>query len=97
MYLSYEQVDAATVKTVSALTIPAEATHAELQASGGDISYTMDGETDNPGSGRGMIMHSDADPKLFLIEDVRNIRFVRGNGVADANLNIHYVGGRSIA
>lgn len=95
MYLSHEQVSAtASVKTASALTIPAKATHAELQADTSDIRYTMDNTTD-PTVSSGMVLLTTEDPALFLIEDVYRIRFIRGSGT-NGNLNIHYIAGRDI-
>lgn len=95
MYLSHEEVVAdATIKTVSALTVPSKATHAELQADSSDIRYTMDAAND-PSQSAGMILAANGEPKLFLIEDIKRIRFTRGSG-SDGNLNVHYVAGRDI-
>lgn len=95
MYLGFEQVVAdGTVKTAAALTPPAKATHAELQADTNDIRYTMDNAT-NPSSTSGMVMATTHDPKQFQIDDVKRIRFTRGGG-ADGNLNVHYFAGRDI-
>ena len=94
-YLSYEQVAVSNVVlTAAALTIPAAATHVELQASGNNIGYTMDGATDptDGANGSGMILLTTAEPKLFLVEDLRNIRFVR-HAAGDGNLNVHYYAG----
>lgn len=95
-YLSYEQIDCSSpaVQDADALTIPASATHAELQAQAeGDINYTMDGTT-QPGASSGMVLRSTDSPKTFLIEDLRNIRFVKSG--AATKLNVHYFGGRDI-
>jgi len=95
MYLSHEQVAAtAAVKDVDDLTVPAKATHAELQADTSDIRYTMDNATD-PTQTSGMILLTTEDPMLFLIEDINRIRFTRGSG-SNGNLNVHYVAGRDI-
>ncbi len=95
MYLSHEQVAAtAVVKDVDDLTVPAKATHAELQADTSDIRYTMDAATD-PTQTSGMILLTTEDPMLFLIEDIYRIRFTRGSG-SNGNLNVHYVAGRDI-
>jgi len=95
MFLSFQQVAAtSSVKTQSALTIPGGATHAELQACTQNVRYTMDNTTD-PTQTSGMVLITTESPKLFLIEDVKRIRFVRGAG-SDGNLNIHYVGGRNV-
>jgi hypothetical protein len=99
-FLSFESVaTTVAVKTVAALTVPANATHASLQARTQPCSYTMDGSTD-PTQTAGMQLGVDAagmanPPEEFLIEDVRNIRFMRGVG-ADGLLNIHYFAGRNV-
>lgn len=91
MYLSYQQVAAtASEKDVDDLTIPDTTTHVELQASSQHVSYTMDNST-TPTQTAGMFLLTTSDPKLFLIEDVRRIKFVRGAG-SDGNLNLHYLG-----
>lgn len=95
MYLSYEQVVAdATVKDKDDLTIPGNATHAELQADTQQIRYTMD-DTTAPTASSGMVLVVDDDPKTFLIEDILRIKFIRGAG-SDGNLNVHYFGGRDV-
>ena len=95
MFIGYERVDVdTTVKTQSALTISAKATHAELQADGADVLYTMDNAT-NPSAAlpRGMILQNGEKPETFLIEDVKRIRFTTA---ATAGLNLHYFAGRDI-
>lgn len=95
-YLSYEQIACSdtTVRDVDDLTIPANATHVELQAAnGGDVAYTMDG-TSVPSAGVGMLLQTGADPKLFLVDDLRKIKFVKNDG--STSLNIHYIAGRDI-
>lgn len=95
MYLSYEQVAAtSTVKTQSDLTIPENASHAELQADTSDIRYTMDNSTD-PTQATGMVLQPEDQPKQFVIDDIRRIKFVRGSG-SDGKLNIHYFAGRDV-
>lgn len=95
MFLFYEQVAATdVVQTAAALAIPANATHAELQACTQDVRYTMDNAT-NPDQAVGMVLDTDNPPKLFLIEDVARIRFHRGAAV-DGALNIHYLAGRNV-
>ena len=95
MYLSYEQVVATdTVKTVADLTVPANATMAELQADTNPVRYTMDGAVD-PTVSSGMVIAVADMPKTFLIEDINRIRFIRGAG-ANGNLNIHYAAGRDV-
>lgn len=97
VYLGYEQVAATdTVKTKAdfSAAIPAEATHAELQASTAGVCYTMDDATD-PTTAAGMILLVGVVPKLFLIEDVHRIRFCRSGG-SDGVLHIHYLAGRDV-
>ena len=95
MYLNFEQVVASNaVKTLTSLTVPANATAAELQADTNPVRYTMDNAT-NPTQTSGMVMAVADQPKLFLIEDVNRMRFTRGAG-ADGNLNIHYLAGRDV-
>lgn len=95
MYLFCERVTtAAFAKTVTALVIPAKATHAEIQADTQAVRYTMDNTT-VPTSTLGMLLLTTEPPKLFLIEDVRRIQFIQGAGGAGA-INIHYLAGRDI-
>jgi hypothetical protein len=95
MFISFEQVSAtATVKTAADLTIPANATSVELQASSQNVSYTMDNTT-TPTQTAGMMLLTTAEPKMFGIDDLRRIKFVRGAG-SDGNLNIHYAAGRDV-
>lgn len=98
MYVGYEQESiSTTVKDVDDLTIPSGATHAELQATENDINYTMDNSTSPTAgtTGVGMRLTTAMGPKLFLIEDVKRIKFIRG-AAADAKLNVHYLGGRDL-
>lgn len=95
MYLLFErEASDGTVKTVSSLSPPAKATHAELQADTQAIRYTMDNTTD-PTSSSGMLLLTTSEPKLFLIEDLKRIKFTQGSGGA-GGLNVHYLGGRDI-
>lgn len=95
MYLSYEQEPAtAAVKTVANLTVPARATHVEIQADTQAIRYTMDNAT-NPAAAVGMLFLVTDCPKLFLIEDLRRIRFIQVAAGA-GNLNLHYLAGRDV-
>ena len=94
-FLGYEQIEAtAVVQTSSVLTVPQGTTHAELQASGQNVRYIMDG-AQNPSVGVGMLLLTTDGPKNFEIGDIHNIRFVRGAGT-NGYLNIHYYGGRSV-
>jgi len=94
-YLSYEQIAVSNaVLDEDDLTIPAKATLAELQSDTSHVRYTMDGTTD-PTTTSGMLLLTTSDPKLFLIGDVYNIRFIR-NGAVDGKLNIHYIAGRNV-
>lgn len=97
MFLSYQRVDAtATVKTAADLTIPAKATHVELQADGGDVLYTMD-DTTSPSTAApaGMRLQNGLRPETFLIEDLKRIKFV-GEAATGSALSLHYFAGRDI-
>lgn len=94
-YLSFERVASdGTVKTVSDLSVPANATRCEIQADTQDVRYTMDGATD-PAADSGMLFLTVEEPKQFMIEDVKNIKFTQGAGGAGA-LNFHYFAGRDV-
>ena len=94
-YLLQERIIAQdAIQDVSALNIPNNATHAELQARVQNVAYTMDGSDPNQTT-TGMVFLTTEPPKLFLIEDVQNIRFKRSTGT-NGNLNIHYIGGRNV-
>lgn len=96
MYLFYEQVVASdATKNIDDLNIPHGATHAELQADTQHVRYTMGDGSPAPTQSTGMILLTTEGPKLFLIEDVKAIKFVRGAG-SNGNLNIHYLGGRDL-
>jgi len=89
MFLSYERVRAiATVRTAAHLTIPANATFVELQATEQNVRYTMDNTT-NPSQVVGMVLLTTEPPRRFVISDLKRIRFIRG-AAADARLNLHY-------
>ena len=89
-YTHFERVaSSGSVKDVGDLNPPSTATHVELQADTQDIRYTMDGSTD-PASGSGMLLVASAQPKLFLIKDLKNIKFIQGAGGA-GGLNAHYI------
>ena len=96
MYLHYAQVACTNVvKTASDAgwgTIPAEATHVELQcaASAGGINYTMDDVT-VPGDQRGMYLAAAHPPKLFTITDFKRIKFVSVDA-ASSHLHAHFIG-----
>lgn len=95
MYLSYQQAVVDTFhKTVADLTVPAKATHVELQADTQHVRYTMDDST-VPTISSGMLLLTTEPPKLFLIEDLRRIKFISA-AVTNGKLNCHYLGGRDI-
>lgn len=94
-FLLHEAVAAtSSVKTVSALSVPYNATSALLQAATNNVRYTMDGST-NPTVSSGMLLLTTEDATEFLIEDIKNIRFIRDGGT-DGSLNIHYYAGRDV-
>lgn len=97
MYVGFEQITVSdTALTHKDLTVPKSATHAEIQADTQDVRYTMLGDSGvTPTQAIGMLFVAKADPKSFLIEDVKRMTFIRGAG-SDAKLNIHYFGGRII-
>lgn len=95
MFLSYQQVEATdVVKTATSLTVPAGATHVQLQADTQNVRYTMDDAT-NPTPFKGMSLVVGNSPETFLVEDLLRIKFCRG-AAATGYLNIHYFGGRNI-
>ena len=94
MFLSFEQVVADnSVDSITELTVPANATGAEIQADTNPIRYTMDGTA--PTQTSGMVLAVAHQPKCFNIEDILTIQYTRGAG-ADGNLNIHYFAGRDV-
>lgn len=97
-YIAFEVVEADnSIKTVTDLTVPANATHALLQASEADIRYIMSSATPpgNPAENTGQVLVTSNPPELFLIEDVNNIRFHRGSATS-GRLQIHYIAGRDV-
>lgn len=95
MFIGFEQVAVSTsVLTATALTIPAKALGAELQADTADVRYTMDNTT-APTTTSGMILLTTEAPRQFSIDDLKRIKFIRSGG-ADAKLNIHYFAGRDV-
>lgn len=93
-YVGFERVaSSGAVKTVSDLTVPANATGAELQADTQAIRYTMDGTA--PASGSGMLLLTTEGPKYFNIDEIRALKFIQGAGGA-GGLNIHYHSGRDV-
>ena len=94
MYLRCERVTAvAQEKSVLALNPPDNATHVEIQADTQNVRYTMDGSITS--ATLGMLFVASAVPKLFLIEDLKQIRFRRATG-SDGALNFHYLAGRDV-
>lgn len=94
-FVGYEQeASSGSVKSVSDLAPPANATHCELQADTNNIRYTMDGSTD-PTTTVGMLLVTTHKPKQFLIADLRSIRFIQVAAGA-GNLNVHYFSGRDV-
>ena len=88
-YNGYEQEAISnTAKDISDLSPVATATHVELQAETNHIRYTMDGST-TPTTTSGMLLLTTDPPKVFLMEDFRNIKFIR-DAASDAVLNVHY-------
>lgn len=95
MYIDHDSVTATnTAKDISDLTVPAGATGAELQAGAQPIRYTMDGNA-TASATVGMRLAVTMPPKEFLLEDIRNISFIREGGT-DGELQIHWFGGRNV-
>ena len=95
-YIGCQRIVAnATVRTLADLTVPARTTHVEIQADGNNIRYTMDNATPAGPTG-GMIFLTTQPPKLFLIDDLRRIRFAWAAAGAGAHLNLHYITGRDV-
>lgn len=89
-YVGFEQVVVTNnVRDVNNFTVPGAATQVELQADTAHIRYTMDGST-NPTQSSGMLLLITAEPKLFGIADLRNIKFINDSG--SPLLNVHYLG-----
>ncbi len=94
-YIDHDSVTATdTAKTIVNLTVPPNATGAELQAGAEPIRYTMDGNA-TAAPTVGMVLEPTMPPKEFLLEDIRNISFIREGGT-NGELQIHWFGGRDI-
>ena len=95
MYIGFQSVASdGTVKTVADFTVPAKATHVEVQAVTQAVSYTMDDATD-PTATAGMLFLTTEGPKTFLVEDFNRIKFTQGAGGAGL-LNVHWFAGRDV-
>lgn len=99
MYLFFERIVASSgVKDIDDTTVSAtnlgKSTMVELQADTANVRYTMDNVT-APSVTSGMRLLTTSEPKTFLIEDFRKIKFIREGG-SDGGLNIHYFAGRNI-
>jgi hypothetical protein len=89
MHIGFDSVASdATVKTVADVTVPAGATHVEIQAVTQAVSYTMDDATD-PTATAGMQFLTTDPPRAFLVDDLNRIRFTQGAGGAGV-LNFHF-------
>lgn len=92
MYSGFQQIAvSSSVLDVDDLTIPAGAVAAELQASENHVRYTMDNST-APSVSSGMLFLSSSDPKIFGIDSIKRMKFIR-DGSTDSKLNIHYMNG----
>lgn len=95
MYIGFQSVASdGSVKTVSSFTVPAKATHVEIQAVTQGISYTMDNAT-SPTATAGMQFLTTEGPKSFSVEDFNRIKFTQGSGGAGV-LNVHFFVGRDV-
>ena len=95
MYIGFESIAVSdTVLKLSDLTVPPEATGAELHTLTGGVRYTMDNTTD-PTVSAGMLILAASSPKYFSIEDINRMKFIR-DGAVNNPLNIHYIAGRDI-
>lgn len=93
MFIGFNSVVVGTsVLGSSDIEVPATATHAELQAdrasSATGVRYTMNGT--DPTTTSGMCFLPAHEPKLFLIADLKRMRFVQ-DGTVSTRLNIHYI------
>lgn len=95
MFVGYQQIQVGPgILTSTALTIPATATGAVIQAETQNIRYTMDNAT-SPTQTFGMVLRATtaafaADvAKAFHIDDIQRIRFTSG-AAGIAVLNVHY-------
>lgn len=94
IYVGFERVaSSAAVKTVSNLTVPANATGVEIQADTNNVRYTMDGT--DPTTTSGMLFLTTSEPKFFGIDALRAIKFIENN-VGAGGLNFHYHAGRDV-
>jgi len=96
MYLGYQRIAITDLVQLgsAAFTLPVGVNMAELQSETSAVRYTMDNAT-NPSTSQGMLLRLTDEPKLFLIENLLRMRFCRDGG-ANAVLNVHYSGGRSV-
>lgn len=95
MYVGFSSVaSSGAVKTIADITVPAKATHVEIQAVTQSVSYTMDNVT-TPTTTVGMQFLTTQEPKLFLVEDLNRIKFTQGAGGAGV-LNFHFIAGRDV-
>jgi len=93
MYIGHQTVAVdSVIISVSSLTIPAGATHAEVSTTS-DIFYTLDGT--NPTVIAGLYLNLYKNIILLPIEDLRNIKMIKG-AIAVARVGIHYIAGRNI-
>lgn len=99
VFIKFEQVAVSNaVKDVDDLTIPANATHVQLQAepdnNGTGIRYTLDGTT-VPTVNSGMLLPATSEIIEITIDALRRIKFIRDKTV-DETLHLHYFAGRDI-
>jgi hypothetical protein len=80
------------VKDADDLEIPDRCTGAQIMAIDNDIRYTMDGST-TPSDSVGMVLMKGDAPKEFDLDDLRNMKFIRGTS-SNAYLGIHFRGVR---
>lgn len=93
-FLSYQRIEADnTVKDVDDLSVPAGATQCQLQSDTNDVRYTMDGT--DPTVSSGMLLLTTELAQEFLIEDLKNIKFIRDGG-SNGYLNVQYFAGRDV-
>lgn len=80
--LGFQQVTA--LNTAKALTVPAGATFAHIQAESKDVRWRDDGT--NPTAALGTLLYAGQD--MLYVGDVNKIRFIET--AASATLNVHY-------
>lgn len=92
-FIGYERASAPATEVHNAghLTIPPATQRAQLQATGANVRYTMDGSA-TPATDRGMLLVANAVPEWFEREDLANIRFI--GAAVGAFLNLHWYGSR---